>query len=80
MTNKKLQEWKRLAEKGDRKVAAERQLSPLPGQAEYLDLVRGVVDLAQGEFAAQLDLIQSAARFTFKKHPSLSQRLDERPR
>ncbi len=65
---------------GDRKVAAERQLSPLPGQAEYLDLVRGVVDLAQGEFEAQLDLIQSAARFTFKKHPSLSQRLDERPR
>lgn len=64
---------------GDRRVAAEQQLSPLPGQAEYLDLIRGVVELAPRKFKDQLRLIQSAARFTYKKHPSLSQRIDERP-
>jgi hypothetical protein len=62
----------------DRKDIAERQLRPLPGQAEYLDLIRGVVGLAPGEFEAQLNWLRSAARFTYKKHPELSQRLDER--
>lgn len=61
----------------DRRFAAERQLSPLPGQAEYLDLVRAVVELAQGDMARQKDLLASAARFTLKKHPSMLPRSPE---
>jgi MoxR-like ATPase len=55
----------------DRKFAVEQQLRPLPGQAEYLDLVRAVVTLAQGDVAKQQKLLASAARFTLKKHPSM---------
>ncbi len=55
----------------DRKFAVEQQLRPLPGQAEYLDLVRAVVALAQGDVAKQQKLLASAARFTLRKHPSM---------
>jgi MoxR-like ATPase len=56
----------------DRKATEAAQLSPLPGQAEYLDLVRAVIGLAAGDVAAQKNLLASAARFTLRKHPDLS--------
>ncbi len=55
----------------DRKFAEEQQLRPLPGQAEYLDLVRAVVKLAQGKVEKQKELLASAARFTLRKHPAM---------
>ncbi len=52
----------------DRNAADAAQLSPLPGQAEYLDLVRAVVGLAPGDGATQRGLLVSIARFTLRKH------------
>jgi MoxR-like ATPase len=57
----------------DREFAKENLLSPLPGQAEYLDLVRAVVGLATKK-TEQIDLLSQAARFTLKKHPGMLQR------
>ena len=55
----------------DRKAAEQQQLRPLPGQAEYLDLVRAVVGLAEGEVDKQEALLASAARFALRKHPEM---------
>ena len=55
----------------DRTATEAAQLSPLPGQAEYLDLVRAVVNLADGDVKKQKGLLASAARFTLRKHPDL---------
>lgn len=55
----------------DRRVARKEQLRPLPGQAEYLDLVRAVIELADGDMERQKDLIEDVARFTLKKHPTM---------
>lgn len=52
----------------DRKSADQQQLRPLPGQAEYLDLVRAVVEQAPRRPDEQLKLLKSAARFTLQKH------------
>jgi len=48
----------------DRKVADEAQLNPLPGQAEYLDLVRAVINLAGSDMERQKQLLKKTARFT----------------
>lgn len=56
----------------DRKAAQVAELTPLPGQAEYLDLVRAVVGLAGDDMKQQRKLLASAARFTLKKHPTMS--------
>jgi hypothetical protein len=53
----------------DRAEAERRQWRPLPGQAEYLDLVRAVVVQAGGDRTRQLDLIRQVAAFVLKKHP-----------
>ncbi|MCI5147550.1 MAG: hypothetical protein D3923_18950, partial [Candidatus Electrothrix sp. AR3] len=54
----------------DRAVAQKKNLHPLPGQAEYFDLLRGMKKLNQErtpeEFA---ELLSSLSRFTSKKHP-----------
>jgi MoxR-like ATPase len=55
----------------DRTFAEQEQLSPLPGQAEYLDLVRAVIELSAGKMKQQKALLASAARFTLKKHPEM---------
>jgi MoxR-like ATPase len=52
----------------DRKFAEQQQLRPLPGQAEYLDLVRAVVGLAEGDVDKQEALLASAAQFALRKH------------
>lgn len=56
----------------DRKSAEQQQLMPLPGQAEYLDLIRAVVELREGDFAGQEELIDRASEFTFQKHREMS--------
>jgi hypothetical protein len=60
----------------DRRFAEEPLLSPLPGQAEYLDLVRAVIGLAKTA-SEQADLLASAARFTLQKHPEMRRRATE---
>jgi MoxR-like ATPase len=48
-------------------------LLPLPGQAEYLDLVRAVLDLKPGDPEAQLKILQQVGRFTLQKHPETAE-------
>ena len=55
----------------DRTFADKEQLRPLPGQAEYLDLVRAVIGLAKGNVKKQKGLLAMAAQFTLKKHPGM---------
>lgn len=52
----------------DRKEAAKDPHNPKPGQAEYLDLVRAVVALAQNDPAQQKSLLAKVARFVSSKH------------
>ncbi len=51
----------------DRDFALQHRL-PLPGQAEYLDLVRAVVALAPDDQDRQEKIIKTVAGFTLKKH------------
>ncbi|MGE3536192.1 MAG: AAA family ATPase [Candidatus Tectimicrobiota bacterium] len=55
----------------DRRYAAQAQLSPLPGQAEYLDLLRAVIEQAPHDLARQKTLLSLVARFTLRKHPAM---------
>lgn len=63
----------------DRRATAEAQLSPLPGQAEYLDLVRAVIEQAPQDVTRQRDLLAQVARFTLRKHPDLWRPTPEPP-
>jgi MoxR-like ATPase len=56
----------RLAE--ERSLAREHRLLPLPGQAEYLDLLRAVTTL-ESDTSRQLEYLERLARYTFRKHP-----------
>lgn len=61
----------------DRAAAEQRHWRPLPGQAEYLDLVRAVVVQAGGDFNRQQELIDQVGRFVLKKHPEAARERDE---
>lgn len=61
----------------DRADADRRHWRPLPGQAEYLDLVRAVVTQARGSAEAQERLIDEVAEFVLKKHPEAARELNE---
>jgi MoxR-like ATPase len=61
----------------DRAEAEQRHWRPLPGQAEYLDLLRAVVGLSQGNTKQQERLIDEVARFVLKKHSEAAQSQDE---
>ncbi len=52
----------------DRRAASDRHLSPLPGQAEYLDLIRAVIELEPESPAAQLKLLDDLSTFALRKH------------
>ncbi len=52
----------------DRRRARETRQLPLPGQAEYLDLLRALLTLEEDP-KTQLDRIEKLARYTFRKHP-----------
>jgi MoxR-like ATPase len=55
----------------DRRAAIDRRVSPLPGQAEYLDLIRAVLDLEPDSPAAQLKLLEDVAAFALRKHEEI---------
>jgi MoxR-like ATPase len=60
----------------DRETARENHWLPLPGQAEYLDLVRAVI--THGSTAeAQAALLDAVAEFVLKKHPDAFRRIPE---
>jgi MoxR-like ATPase len=61
----------------DRETARENHWLPLPGQAEYLDLVRAVVTRERSA-KAQEALLDAVAEFVLKKHPDAFQRLPEK--
>ena len=61
----------------DRAAAELRHWRPLPGQAEYLDLVRAVVVQAGGNLKRHDDLIDQVGRFVLKKHPEAARERDE---
>lgn len=52
----------------DRKAALARGLTP-PGQAEYLDLLRAVLELAPGDPGHQTKLVEDLRSYAFDKHP-----------
>ena len=54
----------------DRDQADEMQQRPLPGQAEYLDLLRVAHTRAKGDKARQLKLLDDVAEFVVRKHES----------
>jgi MoxR-like ATPase len=53
----------------DRKMAQDNNWRPLPGQAEYLDLVRAVIELAGDDVAKQRVWLDRVAGFALRKHP-----------
>ena len=61
----------------DRAAAEQRHWRPLPGQAEYLDLLRAVVIQAKGDFQRQADLIAEVGQFVLKKHPEAAREQDQ---
>ncbi|EIJ35947.1 AAA family ATPase [Thiothrix nivea] len=55
----------------DRAYAEANNLRPLPGQAEYFDLLRGVRELKQHNPDVVIaDLLAKLQRFTYQKHPN----------
>lgn len=53
----------------DRKQAKDNRHYPLPGQAEYLDLLRAVRVLNQNDSAGQIKTLGQIAKYALKKHP-----------
>lgn len=51
----------------DRQAAILAQIRPCPGQAEYLDLMRIVLNLEPGKPKEQLDMLDDVADYTLKK-------------
>ena len=60
----------------DRETARENHWLPLPGQAEYLDLVRAVI-ARERTAKAQEALMEKVAEFVLKKHPDAFQQVAE---
>ncbi|NMQ19586.1 AAA family ATPase [Candidatus Competibacter phosphatis] len=60
----------------DRETSRENHWLPLPGQAEYLDLVRAVIT-RERTAKAQEALMEKVAEFILKKHPDAFQRIPE---
>lgn len=52
--------------------AARKTDQPLPGQAEYLDLVRAVLKLVPGDVARQIEIMDRIRAFSLRKHPETS--------
>ena len=52
----------------DRKVARENGLRPLPGQAEYMDLLRALKNLGREDEKKQRELLSQIGQFILKKH------------
>jgi MoxR-like ATPase len=55
----------------DRQNAIRNQITPLPGQAEYLDLLRATLGLAEKTPVSQQAMLEIVAEYTIKKHVGL---------
>ena len=64
-TNDDVLELAALLLMNDRRTA---KTTPLPGQAEFLDLIRIVVELCPGNFQEQKNTLDHVSRFVLKKH------------
>jgi MoxR-like ATPase len=53
----------------DRQYAKGRGFYPLPGQAEYFDMLRGIQRLSQQTGKPAMDYIKELRTFTYQKHP-----------
>jgi hypothetical protein len=53
----------------DRATARSNNWRPLPGQAEYLDLVRAVIELSRGDKAKQTEWLTRIKGYALHKHP-----------
>ena len=53
----------------DRKQAKDNRRYPLPGQAEYLDLLRAVLALNANDPAGQMETLRTIAKYALRKHP-----------
>lgn len=56
----------------ERKTADEHHWRPLPGQAEYLDLIRAVQTIAPDDLAKQEQVMARINRYVLRKHPEAS--------
>ena len=54
----------------DRQAALSEQLRPVPGQAEYIDLLRAVLTTDNLTATEQIELLERLSRFFLKKHPA----------
>jgi MoxR-like ATPase len=61
----------------DREAAQREARRPLPGQAEYLDILRALHRLRPGKPQEQADMLSKIARFAFRKHGPEPERGDE---
>ena len=52
----------------DRRIALKASVSPLPGQAEYLDLLRAVFRLAPDDVELQKAGLNNVAKFVVRKY------------
>ena len=52
----------------DRRIAQKANVMPLPGQAEYLDLLRAVFRLAPEDVELQKKRLEAVARFAIRKY------------
>lgn len=55
--------------KDDRSYARSQRLRPLPGQAEYFDLLRGVKRLSGEAGRSPVELMNELRQFVYQKHP-----------
>jgi hypothetical protein len=53
----------------DRQLAKGKNLYPLPGQAEYFDLLRGIQNLCKQTGKQPSVYIEQLRKFTYQKHP-----------
>jgi hypothetical protein len=53
----------------DRSEAKNKGITNLPGQAEYLDMMRALSLLGENDEAKQRDMLDKIAKFTFVKYP-----------
>jgi MoxR-like ATPase len=55
----------------DREAASASQLLPLPGQAEFLDLMRAVIEWKGSDLAGQEAVVDTVRTFAYRKHAEL---------
>ncbi len=61
----------------DRQTAKDRTLKPLPGQAEYLDLLRAVIRRYENDPEQQKSLLDSAANYVVRKPADMQVRHEQ---